>query len=80
MCWDVCVWLFQVGERLAHYDIEKRCAIEKEDYDLAKKKKELMENYRRSVYKQLEVHNLLDISLVSHYYLESFHDDDYSQF
>lgn len=80
MCWDVCVWLFQVGERLAQYDIEKRCAIEKEDYDLAKKKKELMENYRRSVYKQLEVHNLLDISLVSHYYLESFHDDDYSQF
>ncbi|XP_024915458.1 centrosomal protein of 104 kDa isoform X2 [Cynoglossus semilaevis] len=57
--------LQKVGERLAQYDIEKRCAIEKEDYDLAKKKKELMENYRRSVYKQLEVHNLLDISLVT---------------
>uniref|UniRef100_A0A8D3AAV4 Centrosomal protein of 104 kDa n=1 Tax=Scophthalmus maximus TaxID=52904 RepID=A0A8D3AAV4_SCOMX len=46
--------LQKVGERLARYDVEKRCAIEKEDYDLAKKKKELMEEYRRSVYQQLE--------------------------
>ena len=60
-----CLWLFQVGERLARYDVDKRCAIEKEDYDLAKKKKELMEEYRRSVYQQLEVHNLLDMSMVS---------------
>lgn len=57
---------FQVGERLARYDVEKRCAIDKEDYDLAKKKKELMEEYRRSVYQQLEVHNLLDMTMVSH--------------
>ncbi|XP_058498819.1 centrosomal protein of 104 kDa isoform X1 [Solea solea] len=57
--------LQKVGERLARYDVEKRCAIEKEDYDLAKKKKELMENYRRSVYKQLEVHNLLDMTMVT---------------
>lgn len=55
-----------MGERLARYDVDKRCAIEKEDYDLAKKKKELMEEYRRSVYQQLEVHNLLDMSMVSH--------------
>lgn len=59
--------LFQVGERLARYDVEKRCAIEKEDYDLAKKKKEQMEEYRRSVYQQLEVHNLLDMATVSHW-------------
>lgn len=59
-------WVFQVGERLARYDVEKQCAIEKEDYDLAKKKKELMEDYRKSVYQQLEVHNLLDMEMVSH--------------
>uniref|UniRef100_A0A4W6G9A2 Centrosomal protein of 104 kDa n=1 Tax=Lates calcarifer TaxID=8187 RepID=A0A4W6G9A2_LATCA len=57
--------LQKVGERLARYDVEKRCAIEKEDYDLAKKKKEMMEEYRRSVYQQLEVHNLLDMTMVN---------------
>lgn len=57
--------LFQVGERLARYDVEKRCAIEKEDYDLAKRKRELMEEYRRSVYQQLEVHKVLDMATVS---------------
>ncbi|XP_071331392.1 centrosomal protein of 104 kDa isoform X2 [Trachinotus anak] len=57
--------LQKVGERLARYDVEKRCAIEKEDYDLAKKKKELMEEYRRSVYQQLEVHNLLDMTMIT---------------
>ncbi|XP_068454020.1 centrosomal protein of 104 kDa isoform X2 [Clinocottus analis] len=57
--------LQKVGERLARYEVEKRCAIEKEDYDLAKKKKELMEEYRRSVYQQLEVHNLLDMATIT---------------
>ncbi|KAK2897889.1 centrosomal protein of 104 kDa isoform X2 [Channa argus] len=56
--------LQKVGERLARYDVEKRCAIEKEDYDLAKKKKDLMEDYRRTVYEQLEVHNLLDMTVI----------------
>ncbi|XP_069550174.1 centrosomal protein of 104 kDa [Brachyistius frenatus] len=57
--------LQKVGERLARYDVEKRCAIEKEDYDLAKKKKDLMEEYRKSVYQQLEVHNLLDMTTIT---------------
>ncbi|XP_017266868.1 centrosomal protein of 104 kDa isoform X2 [Kryptolebias marmoratus] len=57
--------LLKVGERLARYDVEKRCAIEKEDYDLAKKKKELMDEYRRTVYQQLEVHNLLDVATIT---------------
>ena len=61
-----CVWFSQVGERLARYDVEKRYAIEKEDYDLAKKKKELMEEYRKNVYQQLAVHNLMDMVMVSH--------------
>lgn len=54
-----------MGERLARYDVEKQCAIEKRDYELAKRKKELMEDYRRSVYQQLEVYNLLDTAMVS---------------
>ncbi|KAM8863694.1 centrosomal protein of 104 kDa isoform 2-T2 [Spinachia spinachia] len=57
--------LQKVGERLARYDVEKRCAIEKEDYDLAKRKKELMEEYRRSVYQQLEVHDVLDMATIT---------------
>lgn len=55
----------QVGERLGRYEVEKRCAIEKEDYDTAKQKKEQMEEYRLKVYQQLEVHNLLDMGPVS---------------
>lgn len=50
---------------MARYDVEKKCAIEKENYDLAKTKKELMDEYRKSVYQQLEVHNLLDMTMVS---------------
>ncbi|CAN9515724.1 unnamed protein product [Ophioblennius macclurei] len=56
--------LQKVGERLFRYDVEKRCAIEKEDYDLAKRKKDLMEEYRRNVYEQLEFHNLLDMTMI----------------
>lgn len=62
---DIVICCLQVGERLARYDVEKQCAIEKRDYELAKKKKELMEDYRRSVYQQLEVYNLLDMAMVS---------------
>ncbi|XP_053705943.1 centrosomal protein of 104 kDa [Synchiropus splendidus] len=56
--------LQKVGERLARYDVEKKCAIEKEDFDLAKTMKEQMEAYRKSVYRQLEEHNLLDLELI----------------
>ncbi|XP_038864112.1 centrosomal protein of 104 kDa [Salvelinus namaycush] len=56
--------LQKVGERLGRYDVEKCCAIEKEDYDTAKKKKEQMEEYRTTVYHQLEVHNLLDMGMI----------------
>ena len=50
---------------MGRYDVEKRCAIEKEDYDTAKRKKEQMEEYRTTVYQQLEVHNLMDMNTVS---------------
>nr|XP_014347345.1 PREDICTED: centrosomal protein of 104 kDa [Latimeria chalumnae] len=56
--------LFQVGERLGRYEVEKRCAVEKEDYDLAKQKKQQMDDYRLKVYQQLELHNLLQLGLI----------------
>lgn len=55
--------IFQVGERLGRYEVEKRCAVKREDYDLAKQKKQQMEDYRLKVYQQLELHNLLDPEL-----------------
>lgn len=55
--------MFQVGERLGRYEVEKRCAVKREDYDLAKQKKQQMEDYRLKVYQQLELHNLLDPEL-----------------
>ncbi|KAK1801111.1 hypothetical protein P4O66_022819, partial [Electrophorus voltai] len=57
--------LQKVGERLARYDVEKHSAIEREDYDTAKQKKEQMESYRLRVYQQLELHDLLDMGQVS---------------
>ncbi|XP_066499761.1 centrosomal protein of 104 kDa [Hoplias malabaricus] len=52
--------LQKVGERLGRYDVEKHSAIEREDYDTAKQKKEQMESYRLKVYQQLELHDLLE--------------------
>ncbi|XP_076023200.1 centrosomal protein of 104 kDa [Genypterus blacodes] len=57
--------LQKVGERLARYEVEKCCAIEKEDYDLAQKKKDQIQEYRMSVYQQLEAHNLLDMKTIT---------------
>uniref|UniRef100_A0A671K1X7 Centrosomal protein of 104 kDa n=1 Tax=Sinocyclocheilus anshuiensis TaxID=1608454 RepID=A0A671K1X7_9TELE len=57
--------LQKVGERLGRYDVEKHSAIEREDYDTAKQKKEQLEAYRLTVYQQLELHDLLDISQVN---------------
>lgn len=44
--------------------MEKHSAIEREDYDTAKQKKEQMEAYRLRVYQQLELHDLLDMGQV----------------
>jgi centrosomal protein CEP104 len=57
--------LYRIGERLARYDIEKRQAIEDEDYEKAKVKKQQMQEYRAETYKQLQSHNLLDLIDVS---------------
>jgi centrosomal protein CEP104 len=57
--------LYKIGERLARYDIEKRQAIEEEDYEKAKLKKQHMQQYRAETYKQLKENNLLDFIDVS---------------
>lgn len=48
------------GERLSKYELEKRHAIEIEDYDRARHKKTLMEDYRKQVYTQVAVDQLLE--------------------
>ncbi|KAJ0036134.1 hypothetical protein NQD34_004811 [Periophthalmus magnuspinnatus] len=57
--------LHKVGERLAWLEVEKRCALEKEDYEQAEHKRQHMEHYRSTMYRQLEVHQLLEPTLVS---------------
>lgn len=53
-------WL-QVGERLGKFEVEKRQAVEGEDYDKAKLKKVQMDDYRLQMYKQLEIFDLLQV-------------------
>lgn len=55
--------LSKVGEKLGKFEIEKRQAVENEDYDKAKLKKEQMDKYRQLMYEQLEVENIVDLSL-----------------
>lgn len=50
------------GERLSKYELEKRHAIQLEDYERAKLKKSQMDEYRHTVYRFLEVDDLLEIN------------------
>lgn len=52
--------LKKIGERLARYDIEKRQAIEEEDYEKAKLKKQQIQDYRKETYRQLQENNMLE--------------------
>lgn len=52
--------MYKIGERLARYDLEKRQAIEDEDYEKAKQKKVQMYEYRTETYRQLRNQNLID--------------------
>eukprot|EP00794_Sanderia_malayensis_P015314 gene15314-16891_t len=54
--------LHKVGEKLGKIEIEKRKAIEMEDYDLAKVKKLQGDEYRLHVYKQLDLYDLLELN------------------
>jgi len=53
--------LQKVGEKLGKFEVEKRRAIEIEDYDTAKAKKLQAEEYRLHVYKQLDLADLLEL-------------------
>lgn len=57
--------LQKVGEKLGKYEVEKRQAVENEDYDKAKLKKVQMDEYRLQVYKDLNLADLLETSGVS---------------
>ncbi|KAK5648675.1 hypothetical protein RI129_003567 [Pyrocoelia pectoralis] len=48
------------GERLGKYDLEKRHAIEMEDYERARHKKKQMEEFRQETYTNLSVDQLLE--------------------
>lgn len=56
------IWLFQVGEKLGKFEVEKRQAVETEDYEKAKLKKAQMEEYRVQMYQQLDLEDLLEIA------------------
>ncbi len=69
--------LQKVGEKLGKYEVEKRQAVENEDYDKAKLKKIQMDEYRLQVYQELEIHDLLETDGVRHFiivlYVKIFH-------
>ena len=52
--------IYQVGEKLGKYEVEKRQAVENEDYDKAKALKVKMDEYRLQVYKDYNIHDLLE--------------------
>ncbi|XP_076086255.1 centrosomal protein of 104 kDa-like isoform X1 [Mytilus galloprovincialis] len=52
--------LQKVGEKLGKYEVEKRQAVENEDYDKAKLKKVQMDEYRLQVYRDLNLADLLE--------------------
>lgn len=54
--------LQKVGEKLGKFEVEKRQAVENEDYDKAKLKKVQMDEYRLQVYKDLNLPDLLETS------------------
>lgn len=57
--------LREAGEKLGKYDLEKRHAIDMEDYERARRKKIQGDEYRQQVYQQLMVHQLLEAEEVS---------------
>ncbi len=57
--------ILQVGEKLGKYEVEKRQAVENEDYDKAKVKKVQMDEYRLKIYKELEIKELVEYAGVS---------------
>lgn len=48
------------GGRLGKNELEKRHAIEMEDYERARHKKQQMEQFRSEVYRQLKIEELME--------------------
>ncbi|XP_037084810.1 centrosomal protein of 104 kDa-like [Pollicipes pollicipes] len=59
-CRDAVLLLHKAGLRLGKYDIEKRMAIEEENYDRAKLRKDHSEEYKEAVMAALKVDQLLE--------------------
>ncbi|XP_043197628.1 centrosomal protein of 104 kDa-like [Amphibalanus amphitrite] len=59
-CKDAVELLQKAGLRLGKYEIEKRLAIEEENYDKAKQKKEHIDEYRQAVREALKVEQLME--------------------
>lgn len=53
------------GEKLGKYELEKRHAIEVEDYDRARYKKNQIDQYRNEIYEELHVEQLMETQGVS---------------
>lgn len=49
-----------IGEKLGKYELEKRHAIELEDYERARQKKNQMDEYRTNAYEEIHVEQLLE--------------------
>lgn len=48
------------GEKLAKYELEKRYAIEVEDYDKARFKKNQMDMFRSEIFEELSIEQLME--------------------
>lgn len=48
------------GEKLGKYELEKRHAIELEDYERARRKKTQMEQYKIDIFEELGIEGLLE--------------------
>lgn len=53
------------GEKIGKYELEKKHAIELEDYEKAHHKKEQLEQFRNDIFRELDVENLLEVNGVS---------------
>lgn len=48
------------GEKLGKYELEKRHAIEMEDYEKARQKKNQVDQFRTDIYQDLSIEQLLE--------------------
>ena len=64
-CKEAVELLQRAGLRLGKYEIEKRMAIEEENYDRAKQKKDHIDEYKLAVMRALKVEQLIEDDGVS---------------